>query len=290
MKYLQYKENRPRGTFDFPLEYYYVSPSHPRYEMSYHWHTEYEIIHILEGSFLFNLDGKPLQCATSDILFIQDGVLHGGTPLNCTYECIVFDRKIISPNSLAAVKFMNHMKEQHIMLHAHFTPNNKSLHAVVHTMLDALHHRAYGYELHVLGCLYQFFGFVMEEELFTWTNNLVSLKNKEHVRQLKQSLTLIESSYGETLTLNDLAKAAEMSSKYFCQFFQEMTQRTPIDYLNHYRIECACIKLVTTNDTMTEIALTCGFNDISYFIKTFKKYKGTTPKKYLTQSFTDKIN
>jgi AraC-like DNA-binding protein len=60
-----------------------------------------------------------------------------------------------------------------------------------------------------------------------------------------------------------------------------MTHRTPIDYLNYYRIERACFKLVSTNLSITEVAFECGFNDLSYFIKTFKKYKAITPKQYL---------
>ena len=60
-----------------------------------------------------------------------------------------------------------------------------------------------------------------------------------------------------------------------------MTYRTPIDYLNYYRIERACYQLLTTNHSITEIAYSSGFNDLSYFIKTFKKYKGVTPKNYL---------
>ena len=75
-----------------------------------------------------------------------------------------------------------------------------------------------------------------------------------------------------------MADSVQMSPKYFCRFFQEMTHRSPVDYLNYYRIERACYQLLTTNDTITEVAYNAGFNDL---IKTFKKYKGTTPKQYL---------
>ena len=71
-----------------------------------------------------------------------------------------------------------------------------------------------------------------------------------------------------------------MSPKYFCRFFSEMTHQTPMDYLNRQRIEQACYELSTTGDSITDIAYRNGFNDLSYFIRTFKKYKGTTPGKY----------
>ena len=63
-----------------------------------------------------------------------------------------------------------------------------------------------------------------------------------------------------------------------------MTHRTPIDYLNYYRIEQACFKLATSNDSIAEIGLSCGFNDESYFIKTFKKYKGGDAQEILKRT------
>ncbi len=42
----------------------------------------------------------------------------------------------------------------------------------------------------------------------------------------------------------------------------------------------ACLKLAHTNDSVTDIALSCGFNDVSYFIKLFQRYKKTSPLKY----------
>jgi AraC-like DNA-binding protein len=98
--------------------------------------------------------------------------------------------------------------------------------------------------------------------------------------QLKKVLHFIEESYYSSITLEDLSKVVAMSPKYFCKFFYELTHRTPIDYLNYYRVECASYKLVTTDLSITDIAYSCGFNDLSYFIRSFKKYKGITPSKY----------
>ena len=77
-----------------------------------------------------------------------------------------------------------------------------------------------------------------------------------------------------------MAEAAEMSPKYFCYFFKEMTAKTPVEYLNGYRIEKATKMLLNTNDSVTDVAYSCGFNDLSYFIKTFKQIKGITPAKF----------
>ena len=71
-----------------------------------------------------------------------------------------------------------------------------------------------------------------------------------------------------------------MNEKYFCRFFKEFTNITPIDYINRLRIENAAHSLLEAGFTVTEAALDNGFNDISYFSKIFKKYKGVSPKRY----------
>ncbi len=97
---------------------------------------------------------------------------------------------------------------------------------------------------------------------------------------MKQVVEFIEKNYASPLTLSQLSESVSMSPKYFCRFFSEMTHQTPMDYLNRQRIEQACYELSTTGDSITDIAYRNGFNDLSYFIRTFKKYKGTTPGKY----------
>ena len=62
--------------------------------------------------------------------------------------------------------------------------------------------------------------------------------------------------------------------------FADQLGVSPIDYVNYYRIECASHFLTSTDMTIAEIAQHCGYNDSSFFIKQFKKYKGTTPKRY----------
>ena len=53
-----------------------------------------------------------------------------------------------------------------------------------------------------------------------------------------------------------------------------------MEYLNQYRINRAAEMLLGTDESIEDIAYDCGFNDISYFIKLFKRYKNKTPLKY----------
>ncbi|MEG0110545.1 MAG: cupin domain-containing protein, partial [Oscillospiraceae bacterium] len=75
MNYLAYHENKMRGTFDFPIELSLVTPLHPRYQMPFHWHMEYEIILVQEGEFALSLDTEVLVLHTGDAALITGGVI-----------------------------------------------------------------------------------------------------------------------------------------------------------------------------------------------------------------------
>ena len=72
---LDRNEDRLRGTYDFPFEFHHIDHNHPRYVMSYHWHVEYEIIRILDGSLTVTLDEKSFTATAGDIIFVHSGIL-----------------------------------------------------------------------------------------------------------------------------------------------------------------------------------------------------------------------
>lgn len=285
MKYLDYKEHRKQGTFDFPIAFYHIYPQHPRYPMPYHWHTEYEIIRILSGEFHITVDGNSFTAHEDDILFIQDGVFHGGTPKNCIYECIVFDMKLLLKDNHICTRQIQNIMQHEISIHTALPNNIFALRNIVSSLFEAMGTKKTGYEFTTQGALYQLFGIILEEQLYDTvvTHKLLSA---QHSLQLKNVLHYIETHYTEAISLNELAKIAGMNPKYFCRFFKEMTSRTPINYLNYYRIECACEQFSTKRTSITEVALNCGFNDISYFCKTFHKYKGVTPRQYMNVNYS----
>ena len=100
MKRDSYNEQRERGNFSFPVEYHYVTNHHPRYNMPYHWHIQYEIIRVLEGKIVISIDENEYTASAGDIIFITDGCVHGGKAFleNTIYECMVFDKKLFETN------------------------------------------------------------------------------------------------------------------------------------------------------------------------------------------------
>ena len=101
-----------------------------------------------------------------------------------------------------------------------------------------------------------------------------------HFDQLKPVLEYIEKHYSEKLTISELAAIFPMNNRYFYDSFKTIMHQTPMEYVNYYRIEQAKLMLSSTNKSILEIGLECGFCDSSHFLKIFKKYNHMTPKEY----------
>lgn len=283
MKYIDYKEKREQGTFNFPIAYYHQMPHSPRYYMTYHWHTQCEIMRIISGSFHLMLDNETVIYQPGDVIFITDGMLHGGTPDNCIYDCIVFDLNMLMKDNHACSTTIQSIMNHKIKINTLISEGSDRILPIAKSLSKSLSEKKYGYEFMTQGYLYQLLGVIMEEHLYEET--VTDTTADERLNSIKGVLAYISDNYSNNITLDSLARIAGMNPKYFCRYFRSMTERTPIDYLNYYRIECACEMLSTKNISIKETAISCGFNDESYFIKTFHKYKGTTPKQFTRKEF-----
>lgn len=278
MQYYSFSENQQRGTVDFPFELYHITREHTRYVMSYHWHVEFEMIRILSGTLQITLDEKNFSAEAGDLVLINSGILHSGIPKDCTYQCIVFDLNVFIRHNPRCQTYIQKIIDHSAFIYHHFSPEKKRVHKILWNVFDAMEQKPEGYELIVFGELYHFFGIVFSEHLY-FSTPPQNRRDYRKILQLKTVLDYMEANYSKPLTLEQLSASVHMSPKYFCRFFSQMTHRTPIDYLNYHRVEHAAFLLATTDLSVTEAAYACGFNDLSYFIKTYKRYKGITPGK-----------
>lgn len=291
MNSFAFHEKQPHGTPDFPFEYFYITSAHPRYEMPFHWHKEWEIIHIIEGTFTVHGDNEVYTAHTGDIVLIHDGMLHGGLPDNCIYECFLFDLHGLFRNLDMVKKHLRPIYRGQILpdvfypagkipeleraicgLSAAYSRKNTTVSAADISFENPL-------ELIVLGCISQLFAAILQKGTYT-TGQANPTESAHKIDLIKTIFEYIELHYAANITLSELAGVAGMNPKYFCRFFRSITHQTPIDYVNMYRIEKAAQMLHNTRLPITNICMECGFNDSSNFIKVFRKYKGMTPNQY----------
>ncbi len=278
MNYNDYQQSYYSGSIGFPIEFHHVDRNNPHYRIPAHWHIEHEIVRVLEGQMELNLNETSVTLLKGDSAIISGGVMHSAEAEDCVYEFAVFDLNEFMRGSIALKKDIEDVRSHRIVPNGKY-PAESDESRIISNIFETLKSGENGYEFVTQGLIFVLIGTVIGNRSYTYSapETEKSLKKAE---KIKGAVALIKEQYMSDLTLNDLADTAGMSPKYFCRFFSEMTGKTPIEYLNSYRIERACELLLTDGRTVTDVCMHCGFNDLSYFVKTFKKYKGITPKQY----------
>lgn len=94
---------------------------------------------------------------------------------------------------------------------------------------------------------------------------------------LRNVLEYIESHLGEPLLLCDLAAQVSLSEYHFARMFRQSMGVAPHQFVMQRRMARAKALLLSSNQSLTDIALACGFNSASHFSNRFKAAKGITP-------------
>ena len=95
--------------------------------------------------------------------------------------------------------------------------------------------------------------------------------------RVKQAIRYITDNYADCLTISEVAEAVSLNPVYFGALFKKETNTTFRDYLNTIRLNQAEDMLRVGKWNVTEVAQNCGFTDVFYFSRLFKKYKGVPP-------------
>ena len=276
MQKFDYLDKKRHGTSSFPVEYYYVDEKHPRYQMAFHWHNEWELLRIRSGSFKLTLDGDGYEIKEGDVVLISAETLHGGEPKDAVYDCLVFDLYGLFSKTESVKPHLRPFYKMDYATDRFFT----SADAPVVKLLDIFENEDTSacLELDVISAIMELFGWIIKEGRY----QKIPTKSKWS-SSIKPCLEYIEAHYSEQISLDALADVAGMNARYFCKVFYSLTHTTPMSYVNFYRIEQATLLLELTEYSVTDIAQKCGFWESSYFTKVFKKFKNTTPKQYRAQ-------
>lgn len=254
-----------------------------------HWHEDVEFLLPLKGHLAYRVNETDYRIETGQCIFVNSRQLHYGYSIDgsdCFYICILFKPSLLTGNEELYQRYFAPILEQPGLEAFVFTPEDPS-HLPI---LQALRHVYELYhpenpetkedapELLALGSL-----FIMWKHLFKVLSGQFFVTTSSASQDAciqKQILQFLYSHADEKLTLHDLAHAGGISRTKCCQLFQRFFNRSPIDYLNDYRIEKSVELLRTTDLSVTEISIVCGFGNPSYFAEIFRKHKGCSPSGY----------
>lgn len=290
------KEKQSHGTRLFPCAYYhFCNPSH-RLRVRHHWHEEVEIVYLRHGSFKLDINMEPYGTDRECFLFINSGELHSLRSLSMEFDeqAVVFspsmllfqdydsiDESILLPltqNKLTFPRFLEQtspffsaFRSCYQQISHIFSQSKETLITGEQILTDDVIS-----QLQIKAGILQLIGILMEAGLMCQSPRTESQK----ITAIKTVLSYITDHYHEKLYVQDLASQVNMNEQYFCRFFKRSIGKTPINYINDYRLN-KVIRLLETGDAqITEIYLECGFNNMGNFQRLFKRKTGITPLQY----------
>lgn len=105
-------------------------------------------------------------------------------------------------------------------------------------------------------------------------------KNHKTYNRFAHVVEYIQKHLQENISVKTLSREAYMSEPHFFRCFKQQFGVSPVDYINEQRIRAAKMMLQAADISITEISFACGFNNLNYFLKMFKRHTGLTPAQY----------
>lgn len=277
------KELLEYGTPDFPAAFFY--DDFRIVNVSWHWHEELELIYVMEGKQKVTIGRESFDLQAGEGYFCNSSILHKSDALSgiCLQEAIVFHPRVIGDeNSLYYHKYALPLLKDTGLPYVKLTPDipwqNRIL-SQVHAAWIAAKEEKAGYEMTVRYLL----GQIMLSVYSNRNTQRPSARSIAQIRtenRVKKMLAFLEENYSEQITIQEIADSADVSVSECLRCFNSVLQTTPVRFLNQYRLDQAGSFLLNSDYPVSEIAAGCGFGDVSYFARAFKKRKGCTPSEY----------
>ena len=258
-------------------------------EFRLHRHAEFEIAMIKSGSGTYNIRGNEYGFSEGDIFIISSNELH------CiTYMCpdrefhlmnIQFEPRFIwsAENSWSDISLLKIFFERNEIFENRLSRENPATAEVRGLLLEMereAQEKRQQYELMIRMLLIKALITISRSYDYTKNEKGAFDISEQALGGIEHSILFINRNLENSLTLDEVAREANMNRSYFCTVFKRLNGMSPWEYITIKRIEKAVDLLKTTDSTMIEIAGMCGFNNTSNFNRAFKKVTGRIPKHY----------
>jgi len=260
--------SRVKSEFDFPL----------------HYHEEFELNFIQNAKNARRVIGDHIEDIEElELVLVGSNLQHAWFTHNCRSKEIreitiqfhkdLFDEKLLRRNQLSFIRTMLEKSLRGILFSKETTQqlaprimelNQKQGFDSVLELMSILHDLSISRNMRILSD-----ASFNNTEQFTYNS-----------RRIEKTLEYMNHNFDKPITLNEVARLANMSDAAFSRFFKQRTGNTFIDSLTEIRLGHASRMLIDTTQSIAEVAYHCGFNNISNFNRIFKKKKSCTPKDF----------
>ena len=231
------------------------------------WHINIEILYATDGCGSVNLDSMEHSFNNGEIAVINSNVLHvtHAETSVLIYDCLIIDHNFckdcgIDTDNLVFETIIGDpaLAEAFCNVHTAYTTDSVCRAARIRRAV-----------LEVL---------ILLREKHTLCKRSQDVPTDSGAERIKNAMIYIKQNLREALTLNDIAAHVGISKYYFAREFKRVTGQTAVEYINIARCKEAK-RRIREGASVSEAALRYGFENLSYFTRTYKKYIGELPSK-----------
>ncbi|HUH17713.1 AraC family transcriptional regulator [Albibacterium sp.] len=263
--------SRKKTEFDFPL----------------HFHEEYELNLILNAKGARRIIGDHVETIDdSELVFIGPNLYHAWFTHQCISEEIQ-EVTIQFNNEILNTQFLS--KNQSSYLRKLFEDSKKGILFPLETITDMQNLILTLKDSHGFTSVLNFMQILHLLSLSPYktlcNEGFHEASLNANSRRIKLVFDYMNKNFRNDISLQDISSLVNMHEVSLSRFIKKRTGKSFVDCLNEIRIGQVSRLIIDTTQSISEIAYSCGFNNISYFNRVFKKKKGCTPKEF-RENFT----
>ena len=249
-----------------------------------HWHEDLELIQIQKGRMHYQIGETTLLLEEGDCLFVNSRRMHYGYSCRrqeCVFLCILFHPGLFTENSLLRRQYIRPFTSSQAPDHLRFGPDDPfypEISRFMRKLRQLKQAEENAFQLEAAGLIHLFWNHLLRTPQMSETG----FSKEEHpdLALLKDMVSFIACSYPEKISLDDIARAGNVSRSKCCILFNRYLKQSPVAFLNQYRLKVSCRLLEHSGESITQIAAACGFNHPSYYGKCFQECYGSRPNQY----------
>ena len=280
-----YHETKIHGTHAFPYVVYWGLLPDSLSGFPLHWHEEMEIIYVEEGSVSILVRNTEYIVKGGEFVLIHPQAIHAIRQHDyCRgfYFNILFRFSMLESGAedICRKKYLDPIYNRQLLMPEYIDsshPLNAQIAPLIRSLLSEREEKRFHNEMLIKSklfeILYNIFGYCEKSDKDQAYEDIVFDK-------LKQSLIYLENNYAENITVESIAAISNYSVSHFSKLFRQMTGESLTQYLKNYRLGTAASRLLNEPTKVSEIALSCGFSNLSYFSRAFYQKYNMTPSEF----------
>jgi AraC-like DNA-binding protein len=238
-----------------------------------HYHDFYEIYYLISGNRDYIINGEIFNISPDTIVLVSPNSLHKTQGGDYKRILIQFTDNYLNNffNKSTKEKLLSCFNKNYLKI----PPNNKrDISVLFFKLLSYYENKDTDLLFPPLSELLQYLNRFCQED----DNNKITPKYTD--KRLTEILKFINQNFTDITSISQIADAFFLNKYYLCHFFKNNTGISLINYINKLKVSHALGLIKNTDMSITNIAMSCGFNATNYFCNTFKKLIGVAPSEY----------